>query len=152
MIVLSNANLFSLCVVLFVIAASNDSQTTNIVRIYSNLAEIIEPLGQDLPLEFTADQWVDMRVDSITLLGANIISQTITEKKKSMAGTQIYLRWPPFCITQLPEAILVDETTRLVKVHHGNKSDFIFYRLTYDEQIVYLNEEPPTSKVYVDFA
>ena len=53
------------------------------IRIYSNLAEIIQPLGK-LPLEFSDDDWNYIRSDSITLVGenVNITLQTITEKKK----------------------------------------------------------------------
>ncbi len=53
------------------------------IRIYSNQAEIVQPLSK-LPLEFTDEDWSDIRSDSITLLGENIniTSQTITEKPK----------------------------------------------------------------------
>jgi hypothetical protein len=56
------------------------------VKIYSNLAEIIQPLGK-LPLEFSSEDWSEIRSDSIITLissNVNITQQTITEKKNHL--------------------------------------------------------------------
>jgi hypothetical protein len=123
------------------------------VKIYSNLAEIIQPLGK-LPLEFLSDDWSDIRSDSITLVGTNVTvtQQTITEKKKSLNNAQVYVRSPlsSSIKTELIKATLIDEKRNLVKLINKDISkDPIFFTVSSD-QIVY-NEEPPQSKYYVNF-
>ena len=43
----------------------------SMVKIYSNLAEIIQPLNL-LSLEFSAEDWAEVRSDSLTLIGMNL--------------------------------------------------------------------------------
>jgi hypothetical protein len=76
-------------------ATSDDHRVLANVKIYSNLAEIVQPLGK-LPLEFSADDWSDIRSDSVTLVGSNVnvTQQTITEKKKSLNNARVYVRSP----------------------------------------------------------
>jgi hypothetical protein len=123
------------------------------VKIYSNLAEIIQPLGK-LPLEFSAEDWSDIRSDSVTLVGTNVTvtQQTITEKKKSLNNVQVYVRSPSSSNTETKfiKAILIDEKRNLVKLTDKDISkDPIFFTASSD-QIVY-DEEPPQSKYYVNF-
>jgi hypothetical protein len=98
----------------------SDSNSPCFVRFYSNQAEIIQPLNK-LPLEFTHDDWNDIRSDSITLLGQNIniTSQTITEKQRSLNGAEIYIRSPMSVdktILNLVKGVLIDESNNLVKI------------------------------------
>ncbi len=134
---------------------ANINNGSSTIRIYSNLAEIIQPLGK-LPLEFTDDDWNNIRSDSITLLGENIniTLQTITEKKKSLNGTEIYIRSPVSSdktTIKLIKGILVDEINHLVKIQDpsiaGQQS--LYFTVPYD-QIYYL-EEPIKPKYYVNF-
>jgi hypothetical protein len=123
------------------------------VKIYSNLAEVIQPLGK-LPLEFLSDDWSDIRSDSITLVGTNVTvtQQTITEKKKSLNNAQVYVRSPSSSSTkpEFVKATLVDEKRNVVKLIDKDISkDPIFFTASSD-QIVY-DEEPPQSKYYVNF-
>jgi hypothetical protein len=89
------------------------------VKIYSNLAEIIEPLGK-LPLEFSADEWNDIRSDSVTLVGTNVnvTQQSITEKKKSLNNAQVYVRSASSSNSEIKfvKATLIDERRNLVKL------------------------------------
>ncbi|CAF4329556.1 unnamed protein product [Adineta steineri] len=64
---------------------SSDNKIFSHVNIYSNLAEIIEPLGK-LPLEFSNEEWSYIRPDTLTLIGpnVNVTEQIITEKKTSL--------------------------------------------------------------------
>ncbi|CAM4836370.1 unnamed protein product [Rotaria magnacalcarata] len=130
---------------------SNANDSSIIARIYSNLVEVIRPLRQELPLEFSANEWSFMRTDSITLLNANITSQTVVEKKKLLDNIPIYVRWPPSHGIDLKEAKLVDEERRLVKIHPENKTEFVYYILPENEPIMYVNEYPSGSRFYVDF-
>ncbi|CAF3829644.1 unnamed protein product, partial [Rotaria magnacalcarata] len=130
---------------------SNANDSSIIARIYSNLVEVIRPLRQELPLEFSANEWSFMRTDSITLLNANITSQTVVEKKKLLDNIPIYVRWPPSHGIDLKEAKLVDEERRLVKIRPENKTEFVYYILPENEPIMYVNEYPSGSRFYVDF-
>jgi hypothetical protein len=69
---------------IFICVASRN-QKNSIVRIYPSIAEIIQPVDK-LPLEFTNEDWSNIRADSITLLGEdlNVTSQRITKKRKSL--------------------------------------------------------------------
>ncbi len=123
------------------------------MKIYSNLAEIIQPLGK-LPLEFSAEDWSDIRSNSVTLVGTNVTvtQQTITEKKKSLNNVQVYVRSPSSSNTQTKfvKATVIDEKRNLVKLTDKDISkDPIFFTASSD-QIVYA-EEPPQSKYYVNF-
>lgn len=46
------------------------SQIQLIIR-FANLEEIIQPLNQ-LPLEFSAEEWAELRSDSLTLIDTNL--------------------------------------------------------------------------------
>lgn len=125
------------------------------VRIYSNLAEFSQPLGQ-LPLEFTEDEWNAIRPDSITFAGQNfnVTLQTITEKKKSYNGTEVYVRSPLSTdkkTDRLVKAILVDEDKYLVKVRDPTIVDDDTLYFTVQPNEIFYPEEPAKTKYYVDF-
>jgi hypothetical protein len=133
----------------------SDSNSPCFVRFYSNQAEIIQPLNK-LPLEFTHDDWNDIRSDSITLLGQNIniTSQTITEKQRSLNGAEIYIRSPMSVdktILNLVKGVLIDESNNLVKIEDisivGQQA---LYFTVSSDQILYL-EQPSKTKFYVNF-
>ncbi|CAF1215370.1 unnamed protein product [Rotaria sordida] len=123
------------------------------VKIYSNFAEIIQPLGK-LPLEFSAEEWSDIRSDSITLIGSNIniTQQTITEKKQSLNNLQIYVRSPSSSNTETKflRATMIDENRNLVKLIDKDVSKEAIYITVQSDHIVY-NDEPSQSKYYVNF-
>ena len=134
---------------------ANTNQVASITRIYSSLAEIVQPLGK-LPLEFSDDEWNQIRPDSITLLGENlnITLQTITEKKKSLNGTEVYVRSPTSSdktTIKLIKGILVDQTNNLVKIQDQSVSgqDTLYFRPPADQ--IFSLEEPTKSKHYVNF-
>jgi hypothetical protein len=138
-----------------VLTDANINNVSSTVRIYSNQAEIIRLLDQ-LPLEFPDDEWNQIRSDSITLIGenVNITLQTITEKKKSFNGTEIYIRSPissDKTTIKLIKAILVDEINHLVKIQDESiaNQQSLYFTVPYD-QIYYL-EEPTKPKHYVNF-
>ena len=123
------------------------------VKIYSNLAEIIQPLGK-LPLEFSAEDWSDIRSDSITLVGSNVnvTQQTITEKKKSLNNAQVYVHSPSSSNTETKflKATMIDESRNLVKLIDENISKEPVFLTVQPNEIVY-DDEPPQSKYYVNF-
>jgi hypothetical protein len=123
------------------------------VKIYSNLAEIIQPLGK-LPLEFSAEDWSDIRSDSLTLIGTNIniTQQTITEKKKSLNNLSVYVRSPSSSNTETKflKATMIDENRNLVKLIDKDISKDPIYLTVHSDQIIYDNE-PSQSKYYVNF-
>jgi hypothetical protein len=123
------------------------------VKIYSNLAEIIQPLGI-LPLEFSAEDWSDIRPDSITLVGANVnvTQQTITEKKKSLNNLQVYVRSPTSSNTETKflKATMIDENRNLVKLVDKDISKESIYLTISSDHLVY-EYEPPQSKYYINF-
>jgi len=123
------------------------------VKIYSNLAEIIQPLGR-LPLEFSEDDWRDIRPDSVTLVGTNvnITQQSITEKKKSLNNAQVYVRSPSSSNTETKfiRATVIDEIRNLVKLTDKDISKEPIFFTVPAGHIVYDNE-PPQSKYYVNF-
>ncbi|UJR34017.1 hypothetical protein I4U23_021431 [Adineta vaga] len=132
---------------------TTDHRVLGNVKIYSNLAEIIQPLGK-LPLEFSEDDWRDIRSDSVTLVGTNvnITQQTITEKKQSLNNAHIFVRAPSSSNTETKfvKATLIDERRNLVKLIDKDISkDPIFFTASSDH-IVYEND-PPQSKYYVNF-
>jgi hypothetical protein len=135
--------------------AKSDSNPSCFVRIYSNQAEIIQPLTK-LPLEFTTDDWNDIRSDSITLLGQNIniTSQTIAEKQKSLNGAEIYVRSPMSVDKTMlifTKGILIDETKNLVKIEDASIADQqpLFFTVSPDQ--IFYREQPSQSKFYVNF-
>jgi hypothetical protein len=149
--------MFSIYIVLLfaLLTNANKSNVSLTVRIYSNQAEIIRPIGK-LPLEFTDDEWNSIQSDSITLIGENlnITLQTITEKKKSFNGTEVYIRSPissDKTTIKLIKGILVDETNYLVKIQDQSIADgeSLYFNVPSD-QIYYL-QEPTQAKHYVDF-
>jgi hypothetical protein len=123
------------------------------VKIYSNLAEIIQSLDK-LPLEFSSEDWSDIRSDSITLIGSNVnvTQQTIIEKKKSLNNLQIYVRSPTSSNTETKflKATMIDENRNLVKLIDKDISKEPIYLTVHSDHIVYDNE-PFQSKYYVNF-
>ncbi|CAF3891315.1 unnamed protein product [Rotaria sp. Silwood1] len=106
------------------------------VKIYSNLAEIIQPLGE-LPLEFSAEDWSNIRSDSLTLIGSNVTvtRQTITEKKNSLNNHLIYVRSPSSSQTETKflQATMIDENINLVQLIDNNISqEPIFFTVPSD--------------------
>ena len=132
---------------------SSDMRLLATVKIYSNLAEIIQPLGR-LPLEFSTEDWSNIRADSVTLVGANvtITQQTITEKKKSQNNMEVYVRSPSSsgAQTKFVKGTLVDEKRNLVKLLDKDISKDPIYFTASHNDIVY-DAEPPQSKYYVNF-
>jgi hypothetical protein len=149
--------MISTCLVLLfaLLTSANINNVSSTVRIYSNLAEIIQPLVK-LPLEFTDEDWNDIRQDSITLLGqnVNITLQTIKEKKQILNGTEVYIRSPissEKTTVKLIKGILVDETNYLVKIQDESiAGQQPLYFTVSPNQIFYL-EEPSKPKHYVNF-
>jgi len=137
------------------ICVTSRNQHNSILRIYSNLAEIIQPINK-LPLEFTYDDWNDIRSDSITLLGEdlNVTSQSITEKKRSLNGAEVYIRSPVSIdktSVMFVKATLVDENRNLVKIQDESISGKEVLYFTVPQQDIFYPEEPSNSKFYVDF-
>src|ERR1700722_1733042 len=131
---------------------TSDFHVTSVVKIYSNLAEIIQTLGK-LPLEFSAEDWSDIRPDSITLVGknVNITEQTIVEKKKSLDGVQVHVRSPlsSSTNTKYVRATMVNEQNNVVKLIDKDISKDPVYFTVSSSDIIY-DEEPPQSKYYVN--
>jgi hypothetical protein len=123
------------------------------VKIYSNLAEIIQPLGE-LPIEFSAEDWANIRSDSITLVGSNVnvTQQTIIEKKKSLNNHEVYVRSPSSSNTNTKflKATMINENRNLVKVVDKDISEEPIFFTVPSDHIVYDNE-PPESKYYINF-
>ena len=142
---------------LFLVALSTGAKTDNLptsVRIYSNLAEIIQPLEQ-LPLEFSNEDWQYIRSDSITLLAdnLNITSQTITEKKEKLDGVEVLIRSPVSSEklgVKLISGVLIDETINLIRIQDSATNGVSAYLTMPRDQIFFLRE-PPKSKFYVNF-
>jgi hypothetical protein len=135
------------------LANTTDHHVLSNVKIYSNLAEIIQLLGK-LPLEFSAEDWSDIRADSITLVGSNVnvTQQTITEKKKSLNNVQVYVRSPTSSNTETKfvKATMIDENRNLVKLTDKDISKEPIFLTVQPDHIVY-DEEPSQSKYYVNF-
>jgi len=123
------------------------------VKIFSNLAEILITVGK-LPVEFSAEDWSDIRSDSVTLVGANvsISRQTITEKKKSLDTTEVFIRSPVSTNNknEFIKATMIDEKRNLVKIQDKDISkDPVYFYVSSND--IYYPENPPQSKYYVDF-
>ncbi|CAF0864951.1 unnamed protein product [Rotaria sordida] len=136
------------------LTSANINNVPYTTRIYSNLAEIIQPL-EKLPLEFTDDDWNYIRSDSITLFGENIniTLQTITEQKKTLNGTVVYVRSPISSdkTIKLIKGILIDEVNHLVKIQDKSiDSQQSLYFTVPDNQIFYF-EQPVKATHYVNF-
>ncbi|CAF3322988.1 unnamed protein product [Rotaria sp. Silwood1] len=135
------------------IASTSDLRVLANVKIYSNLAEIIQPLGK-LPIEFSSDDWNNIRSDSVTLVGNNvtITQQTLTEKKKSLNNAQVYVRAPSSSNTETKfvKATMIDEKHNLVKIIDKDVSKEPIFFTAQPDHIVYENE-PPQTKYYVNF-
>ena len=123
------------------------------VRIYSNFAEIIQPLDK-LPLEFSGEEWSEIRSDSLTLIGTNInvTQQTVTEKKRSLNNLQVYVRSPSSSntVTKFLKATIIDETRNVVKLIDKDISQDPIYLTVQSDDIVFAIE-PSQSKFYVNF-
>ena len=124
------------------IPTTNDQQMLAKVKIYSNLAEIIQPLGK-LPLEFSAEDWSNIRSDSLTLIGSNVnvTRQTITQKKNSLNNHLIYVRSPSSSQTETKflKATMMDENRNLVKLIDNNISQEPIFFTVSSDQILYIN-------------
>jgi hypothetical protein len=149
--------MISICLILFfgLLTNANINNPYSIIRIYSNQAEIIRPLDK-LPLEFTTDDWNDIRSDSITLIGknVNITLQTITEKKKTLNGTEIYIRSPissDKTTIKLIKGILIDEINHLVAIKDQSIADqqTLYFTVPHDQ--IFFLEEPTKAKYSVNF-
>jgi hypothetical protein len=143
------------CLIFISLLIKSDSNPSWTVRIYSNQAEIIQVLDK-LPLEFTEDDWNDIRSDSITLLGQNIsiTSQTITEKQKSLNGAEIYVRSPMSFDKStliLVKGILIDESINLVKIQDESFAGQQTLFFTVSSNHIFYLEQPSKSKFYVNF-
>ena len=117
------------------------------VRIYTNLAEIIEPVTK-LPLEFSINDWNDILSDSITLLGTNltVLSQSIIQKTNSINAAQVYIRSPiSSCTTSKPliKATIIDDKTYSVKVKVNDElvAGKVLYFTVQKQDIFYLVED-----------
>ena len=130
-----------------------DSRVLANVKIYSNLAEIIQPLSK-LPIEFSAEDWANIRSDSVTLVGANVTvnQQTITEQKKSLNNVEVHVRSPSSSNTETKfvKATMIDEKRNLVKLADKDISKEPVYLYVSSNDIVH-NQEPPQSRYYVNF-
>ncbi|UJR13287.1 hypothetical protein I4U23_000306 [Adineta vaga] len=144
----------TLLILTFLVIKSNNS-SSYFVRIYSNQAEFIRPLDR-LPLEFTIDEWNDIRSDSITLLSENmnITSQTITEKQKSLNGAKILIRSPMSFDKNtmiLVPGILIDENINLVRIDDESITGHPTLFFTVSSDHIFYLEQPTTAKFYVNF-
>jgi hypothetical protein len=143
-------------VLLFALFANaNVNKVPSIVRIYSNLAEIIQPLHK-LPLEFSDEDWHHIRPDSITLIGehVNITLQTITEIKNVLNNTEIYIRSPIASNKtgiKLIKATLVDQIHNLVKIQDDSIVERQTLYFTVPSDQIYHLQEPIKSRHYVNF-
>ncbi|UJR13360.1 hypothetical protein I4U23_000377 [Adineta vaga] len=137
----------------FSLVNTTDHRTLVNVKIYSNLAEVIQPLGK-LPLEFSVDDWSDIRSDSITLVGSNVnvTQQTMTEKKLCLNNLQLYIRSPSSTQTETKfvKATMIDESRNLVKCIDKDISKEPIFLTVQSHDIVYI-DEPSPSKYYVNF-
>lgn len=145
-------------VVLFVcisFVVGKDDLPSAFVRIYSNQAEIIQPLKK-LPLGFLNEDWQQIRSDSFQLIGQNVnmTSQTITEKIHSFDNAQVLVRSPFFfdkTMNNLVKGILVDKSQNSVQIEDessGNRQTL--YITVSPDQLIYL-EQPLQSTFYVNF-
>ncbi|CAF3813168.1 unnamed protein product [Rotaria sp. Silwood1] len=133
---------------------TTDHHVLSTTKIYSNIAEIIEPLGK-LPIEFSYEDWSDIHSDSIKLVGANVnvTQQSITAKKKSLNNAQVYVRTPSSSNSQTKfvKATMIDETRNLVKLIDKHISEEPIFFIAQSDYIIYENE-PPQTKYYVNFS
>ena len=155
---MKSISLFHLLVLLLLnfVCVNSETEQNSIVRIYSNLAEIIRPIDK-LPIEFSEEEWNAIVPDSINLIGKNvtITSQQITRKKKSLNGAQVFARLP-VSLHKSTDTVLkvtvVDERRNLVKL----QDDSIFngegmYFTVAPNDIFYLEEPSVDNAYYVNF-
>lgn len=132
---------------------TTDHRTLANVKIYSNLAEVIQPLGR-LPVEFSAEEWSNIRADSITLVGANVTvtQQSVTEKENTLNNHSVYVRSPSSSRTESKflKATIVDESRHLVKLIDKDISKEPVYFFAQSNDLVYI-DEPSQSKYSVNF-
>ncbi|CAF1188493.1 unnamed protein product [Adineta steineri] len=132
---------------------SSDNKIFSHVNIYSNLAEIIEPLGK-LPLEFSNEEWSYIRPDTLTLIGpnVNVTEQIITEKKTSLNNQKIYIRSPTSTNTNIKyiKGVMIDEDRNLVQFTDNFIGTEPIYLTVSPDQILHILP-PPESKYYVNF-
>ena len=130
-----------------------DARILASVKIYANLAEIIQPLGK-LPIEFSAEDWANIRSDSVTLVGSNVTvnQQTITEQKKSLNNVEVHVRSPSSSNTQTKfvRATMIDEKRNLVKLTDKDISKDPIYTTVSSSDLVF-DHEPPEPRFYVNF-
>jgi len=123
-------------------------------KIYSNLAEITRQID-NLPIEFSVEEWSDIRPDSLILVDANITlsHQTITEKKESLNNEMVYVRSPFSSLTEtkyLP-ARLIDDKRNLVEFIQSESSKESLFFIVPPDNIGY-TAKPPELKYYVNFS
>ncbi|CAF4261016.1 unnamed protein product, partial [Adineta steineri] len=132
---------------------SSDNKIFSHVNIYSNLAEIIEPLGK-LPLEFSNEEWSYIRPDTLTLIGpnVNVTEQIITEKKTSLNNQKIYIRSPTSTNTNIKyiKGVMIDEDRNLVQFTDNFIGTEPIYLTVSPDSILHILP-PPESKFYVNF-
>ncbi|CAF0941648.1 unnamed protein product [Didymodactylos carnosus] len=119
-----------------------------VVKIFSNFAEIVRKISSsELPVEFSDEEWNELRADTITLYGPSIdvTSQTISEKKKSMNGEKIYVRRSNGDKIDVVEAVMIDEKKNLVQDTSKKR-----YFTVGSDQIEHIST-PPTNKHVVSF-
>ncbi|CAF0960962.1 unnamed protein product [Didymodactylos carnosus] len=122
--------------------------STTSVKIFSNFAEITRKISvADLPIEFSEDEWNEVRADTIVLYGPSIdvTSQTTSEKKKSLNGEKLYVRRSHGDKIETVEAIMIDEKKNLVQDTSKKR-----YFTVGTDQIEYLST-PPANKYIVSF-
>jgi hypothetical protein len=145
-------NLISYClsiITIEIIRSESIDQTNNgiHIRIYDNIAEITRPiLPYDLPMMFSQQDWLDIRSDSIRLLGncLNIHAQIISFNQTSLNGQKILIKRNINNDTYT-EGIMIDETRNLIQ----DLIDNTYYTLT-DDRIRYLSI-PYRRNYFVDF-
>ncbi|CAF1398211.1 unnamed protein product [Adineta ricciae] len=146
--------IISVCLILCWALFTN-ANNFSAIRIYSNLAEVIRTVDK-LPLEFTNEEWRDIRSDSLWIFGKNVTvtSQTVSEKRKLMDGAKIYIRSPLSSEKngiQLIKAVLVDEKRDLVKVEDPSIATNEPLYFTVRKEDMYRIDEPLEPKFTVNF-
>ncbi|CAF0743497.1 unnamed protein product [Adineta ricciae] len=129
------------------IQASNVTDYGIHIRIYDNIAEILQPISPfDLPVNYSQQEWTDIRTDSFRLIGkhVNIYAQSLYYNETTTNGQKILIQRSTHNETYTP-AIMIDETRNLVH----DLVDNTYYVLTPD-RIRYLST-PFVRRYFVDF-
>lgn len=149
-----------LCSFLFLLSSfvyvQSKTQQNLIVRIYPNVAEIVQPIDK-LPIEFSEQDWAAIRSESINLIGknVNVTSQRITRQKKSLNGAQVFVRLPVSfdkSTDTVVKGTIVDEQRYLVKLQDDSIINGKPMYFTVNPNDIFYLEEPSTDyKYHVDF-